>query len=151
MLTEHEREYVKSIKKRQQYTKSVQRQYDYRIRKKTRQMLEDLRFLAMYLPEDEQKQIFNERYFIPMVEAILNPNRPDITKDLSKKLRTAEFRRKLIFVKNERMFKLCNKLIDIATRSGIQLIPNEIATTFMLGIENEKNLEIVRRIGQFFK
>lgn len=148
ILTELEREYVKNPEKRQRYLKSIRRQYDYRIREKAKQMMKDLEFLATYLPESQQEQVFTEEFFLSMIEAVVNPKRPDISSKLKKRMK--EYRYK-IYVANERVFSLCNKLIEIAGKAGSELIPFDIVNLFVVGESYEQQIRIVRRLGEFFR
>ncbi len=147
MLTKTEREYAENPKKRQQYTKSVQRQYDYRIRQKAKQMMEDLRFLAKHLPESQQVQIFTEDLLLPMLEAIVNPERHDISIKMKKRMK--EYRYKRIYVINERVFSLCNRLIEMAAKAGFELIPFDIANLLIAGESYEQQIRTVRKVGEF--
>lgn len=149
MLTKTEREYAKDPKKRQQYTKSVRRQYDFRIRAKAKAMLKDLEFLANYLPESQQEQIFTEEFFFPMIEAIVNPERPDISIKMKKRMK--EYRYKRVYVVNKRVFLLCNKLIEIAGKAGSALVPFDIANLFLVGGSYEQQIRMVRRLGEFIR
>ena len=69
MLTKKEREFVYNFSSQSRDNKT--RQYFFRIRKKALKALDDLRFLADYLPEDQQAQIFNTSTLIPLIRSII--------------------------------------------------------------------------------
>jgi len=146
MLTSNEREYVKNPKKRDRYLKTTRRQYDYRIREKAKQMIKDLEFLATHQDESQQKQIFTEDIFLPMIKAVVNPNRPGIARELQKKKKKS--RSKRIYVTDERGFSLSNKLIEIATSAGSKLVPPDIANLFLGPKSYMEETRMVLTIGR---
>lgn len=69
MLTKKEREFVSNFSSQSRDNKT--RQYFFRIRKKALKALDDLRFLADYLPEDQQKQIYKVETLLPFIRSIV--------------------------------------------------------------------------------
>lgn len=71
MATEKQIDYLKN-RDTYQVSDEVKRQYDHRIRKKAKQMLEDLTTMAQYLPEDQMAQIFTKENMQDLINNILN-------------------------------------------------------------------------------
>lgn len=145
MLTKTLREFVSKEGKREQYTKTIRRQYDYRIRAQAKQMLKDLTFLSKYLPESQQKQIFTEDSLLPLIESVINPDRKDIGDELKRIKRKND----QIYVSNRRIFSLCNKLIKIASKAGSELIPFEIANLLASSEHSLEDTKMVLKIENF--
>jgi hypothetical protein len=146
-LTKLEKDYVKNPEVRAKYVKTVQRQYDYRIRRKAITMLEDLRFLAENLPEDQKVQIFNDLLVTDLMKAILNPRLAK--QGANKKQLAREFRQmRGIPLLNRRVFSLSNKLIEIATESSWELLPNNIKDLFILGDSYSQKTTGVIKVGR---
>lgn len=72
------RKYVISEKK-SGYSKAVQAVYNSRIKKYSKQAIQDLTLLAEKLPEDQQSDIFNCENMKPLLEAILKLSPQEIT------------------------------------------------------------------------
>lgn len=148
MLTKNERDFLENPKKRQQYPDNVQRQYDYRIRNKTKQMLKELQFLAEHLPEPQQEQVFTKEIITSLIKSLLNPKRADINYRLKKNEK--EYRHRL-YVTNERMFILCNTLIEEAAQAGYQLLPSDVASMLACGLDYQNQIDAVRKVGLLIK
>lgn len=147
LLTNIEKEFIVSPEKRDSYQKTVRNQYAYRIRLKLMQMIEDLQFAADHLPEDQQEQIFTQELFIPMIKAVVNPDRKGLVKNPNQFKKDVKFQR--IYVKNKRLLNLSSSLIDIGRDSGVGLIPFDLANLVVASGKGERETALVQNIGKF--
>ena len=84
-----------------------------------------------------------------MIEAIVNPKRPETSRNSKKRKR--EYRYERIYVMDRRVFILCNKLIEIASKAGMDLIPHDIASVFFARPDYEEQINLVAKFGKFIK
>jgi len=72
MLTKLQKKYVMIAEKRSEYSETVQRQYDFRIRQKALMAMRDLALLVKYLPDDQQDQVFTIENVVPLIACMLS-------------------------------------------------------------------------------
>ncbi len=77
MLTKAEREFVNQVKNKTTNLTALEKQKLYRIRNKSRRMLDDLTYLAQELPEKQLGQVFTGETILPFATAVLHRSDTD--------------------------------------------------------------------------
>lgn len=116
------------------------------IRKTMKRAMKDLTFFAEYAQESQQEQVFTDDLVIPMLNAILNPNRKDIMQISVEKLKK-DRSRIVIPVRNERLFSLSSKITEAATNSAWELMPHDVQMLLLAGDSYNEKIQGVRKVG----